>query len=315
VISVGNTINKARRDDQKHTESNDLLNKYCTEINKLCYLYFHNSPINTDIKDDILYLRTKEVNGHKVSPLDSKFTADDYWANKYLLDYWLIESETILKRLRENKLKNLRIDMKDENTQKNIIQQPSTSPLKGLRFSAMMFLISAIGAGTGAFTTSFLTEKARLSAIESSLEVIQKQTKMTEEVKTNLDYDNWKNKDLDVTKRQKLEEYYSALSSFQNKLIFNLKDETDYLKELERADLIQSFYLGELDQEQFKIMGAAIQYMDWVAVNYGLKPNESDEAHIKKGNELKEILSIFIVKSKVKTADIAQKLNTKKADS
>jgi hypothetical protein len=179
----------------------------------------------------------------------------------------------------------------------------------------MMFLISAIGAGTGAFTTSFLTEKARLSAIESSLEVIQKQTKMTEEVKTNLDYDNWKNKDLDVTKRQKLEEYYSALSSFQNKLIFNLKDETDYLKELERADLIQSFYLGELDQEQFKIMGAAIQYMDWVAVNYGLKPNESDEAHIKKGNELKEILSIFIVKSKVKTVDIAQKLNTKKADS
>jgi hypothetical protein len=204
--------------------------------------------------------------------------------------------------------------MKDENSQKNISPQPSTGPLKGLRLSAMVFLISAIGAGIWAFTTSFLTEKARLSAIESSLEIIQKQTKVIEEVKTNLDYDNWKNKDLDVTKRKNLEEYYSALSSFQNKLVFNLKNGTDDLKEFERADLIQSFYLDELAQEQSKIMDAAIQYMKWVAINYGLKSKESDEAHIKKGNELKEILSISIIKSKVKTAGIAQKMNTKKAD-
>lgn len=105
VMSMGKAINQAKRKDRQYSDSEDKLNEYCIEIEKTCSLYFHYCPINTDIKEDILYQRIKEVNGHKVSPLGAGFTADDYFANKYLLGCWFNYADNILKQLRKKHIK------------------------------------------------------------------------------------------------------------------------------------------------------------------------------------------------------------------
>ena len=60
-------------------------------------------------------------------------------------------------------------------------------------------------------------EKAKYTAIEESLDIIKKQVKATtetsEKIKTALNHDNWRKKELEMLKRQKLEDYYFLILS------------------------------------------------------------------------------------------------------
>ena len=77
---------------------------------------------------------------------------------------------------------------------------------RNFKLYVVALIFSVIGTGFGAFTTSYLDEKGRFLAIETSLDTILKEVKATTEVsegiRFKLDHDNWRSKELELLKRK-----------------------------------------------------------------------------------------------------------------
>jgi hypothetical protein len=205
--------------------------------------------------------------------------------------------------------------MTDKQLQKSNILLSSAPPLKYLKLSAFMALISALSAAIGSFSTTYISEKAKFSAIESSLEVIINQTSATESVKTKFDHGNWRNKELELLKRKKIDEYYSALLSFGNAIIYREDSETLDLKHLETSIMIQHLYLPELTKEHRNILTNSTRYMKWIAEDFLISNSDATSSkkilHKNEGNKLQDNLLNSITTSRHSIADIAHKINIK----
>lgn len=210
--------------------------------------------------------------------------------------------------------------MTDDQVHRNIGLQPSSAPSNNYKLSAIIALISALSVAIGSFATTYISEKAKFSAIESSLEVIINQTNATEGVKTKLDHNNWRSKELELLKRKKIDEYYSALLSFGNSIIYREESHTLDLKHLETSIMIQHLYLPELDKEHGSILSNSTKYMEWLAKDFLISNSDISSSqkilHKDEGNKLQDELLNSISNSRLSIAVIAHKINIKsdKAD-
>lgn len=187
--------------------------------------------------------------------------------------------------------------MTQTQVQKIISALQNESLLDNWQAYGIIFAVSLIGAWLGAFIKSYSSEKGKYSAIEDSLETIQKQIKVTtetsEKIKTALDHDNWRKKELETLKRNKIEEYYSHIlhlhDSLQDKMesiFFNKENEQDPMI-FDKASLIQALYLPELESEHNKLSLIVSEFNIWVSEvrielakemkRTGVRPQVNDE--------------------------------------
>ncbi|MUH96461.1 hypothetical protein GNP63_07850 [Aliivibrio fischeri] len=166
--------------------------------------------------------------------------------------------------------------MKDEQIKTIVEAILNETILDDWYFYLLLFLVSLLGALFGSFVKSFGAEKGKYIAIESSLDTIKQQvsttTKVTEQIKKDIELNVWREKDREMLKREKLEQYFSFIliskeafhAEMENKL---LKQENDYDEQAyNKADMLQALYLPELSSEHNEYRKAVIVYRDWLAV-------------------------------------------------
>lgn len=90
----------------------------------------------------------------------------------------------------------------------------------------IFLLVAFVGSFLGSLVKGFGREKAKFLAIESSLNIITNQveatTSVAEEIKNDLELQNWRKKERETLKREKLEEYilclYIAKAAFHSEM-------------------------------------------------------------------------------------------------
>lgn len=101
--------------------------------------------------------------------------------------------------------------MKDDQIKQIVEAILSQTTVDDWYFYFLIFSVILIGAYLGAFIRSFGNEKGKYKAIESSLDIIKKQvsatTETAEKIKNGIELNVWREKDREMLKRQKLEEY------------------------------------------------------------------------------------------------------------
>jgi len=142
-------------------------------------------------------------------------------------------------------------------------------------FYLIVLLISIVSSYIVSLLKGSGKEKGKYLAIESSLKTIEKQvaltTKTSESIKTTIEHDSWRKKELEVLKREKLEEYFLHISSLNNALNSEMIDKlfgskTDYDPHcFDKANMIQSLYLPELLVEHHEVSKAVQNFTSWVA--------------------------------------------------
>ena len=119
-----------------------------------------------------------------------------------------------------------------------------------------------------------LSEKAKYTAIEESLDTIKKQIKVTTEtsegIKQTLAHDNWRKKELETLKRNKLEDYCHLILKIKYDLVNEMRS-CLYDENLEfdsnivdKAALLQSLYLPEIFDQHRAFSKTAYDFQTWI---------------------------------------------------
>ena len=165
--------------------------------------------------------------------------------------------------------------MKEEYINKIVQALLNETILDEWYFYLLLFAVSLLGASFGSFIKSFWSEKAKYSAIESSLDTIKKQvsetTKTTEKIKQDIELNIWRKKDREMLKREKVEEYFSLIllstetfhAEMENRL-FN-KDNKYDKQVYNKADLIQALYLPELAGVHNEFRKVFVEFRYWLS--------------------------------------------------
>lgn len=196
-------------------------------------------------------------------------------------------------------------------------------------FYLLIFLLSALGAYIASLFKGAGNEKGKYLAIESSLKTIEKQvaitTETSESIKTAIEHDTWRKKELELIKRQKLEEYFLHISALNNSLnnemlekLFGAK--VDYDSQcFDKANMIQSLYLPELLVEHHELSEVVEDFTRWVSdglfliaeqSSNGVENPQPTREFMTKQSELLSALAKPISKTLLKAREIAQELNT-----
>jgi hypothetical protein len=219
--------------------------------------------------------------------------------------------------------------MKEEHIDKIIEALMNATFLDDWYFYVLLFSVSLIGAWLGSYIKSSVAEKAKYKAIEANLEIIKKQvsetTKTSEQIKTAIEHGNWRKKELEILKRQKLEQYYAHVAliseSLGNEMVcaFYNQDINYDSQNFNKADLIQSLYLPELLEEHIELSKAVHCYKRWLAdglfsisdqgKNGVVNPKPTEE-HMNKHASIVNGLVQPTVNVFKKTKEIALKINT-----
>lgn len=170
-------------------------------------------------------------------------------------------------------------------------------------------------------------EKAKYQAIEESLETIEKQVKATtltsENIKTSLDHGNWRKKELEILKREKLELYYTHIYNIYSILhgqmieILENEDHTREFEDFNDSCIIQSLYLPEFEIEQLELANIVNGFSSWVnnekslvekGKAQGIEHNVSNDSKTTYEN-LTKLITAQRNKIMIKIQDIAKELN------
>lgn len=196
-------------------------------------------------------------------------------------------------------------------------------------FYLLIILLSGLGAYFASLFKGAGKEKGKYLAIESSLKTIEKQvsitTKASESIKTAIEHDTWRKKELELIKRQKLEEYFLHISALNNTLNNEMLDKlfgakVDYDSQcFNKADMIQSLYLPELLVEHYELSIAVEDFTRWVSdglfliaeqSSNGIQNPQPTRNFMTKHPELLSALAKPISNALHKAREIAQELNT-----
>lgn len=217
--------------------------------------------------------------------------------------------------------------MTDEQIQKIIDALLNATFLDDWYFYVILFSVSLLGGLVGAYLKSYGAEKAKYTAIESSLETIEKQIKLTtktsETIKTTLDHENWRKKELEVLKRQKIEEYFSLVliihESLQDEMMhIYYKNEPKFDHQTyNKATVIQALHLPEIEKEHLGLAQAVIDFQTWVFTGRKIANNQKKiglpqtptKGHMKEQSPLIRKVGDERIKVLNKIRDIAQQLN------
>ena len=217
--------------------------------------------------------------------------------------------------------------MENEPVHKLAIEILNNDFLPNWQLYLIMLALAFVGAFFGSLIKGFGKEKSKYLAIESSLETIKKQVKLStevsEEIKSAIEHEVWRKKELELLRRKKLEEYFYNVSLLNDSLNHDMiakyfDHKAEYNQEAwVKADLIQALYLPELEDEHLKLSKAVEEFQEWVSEGLFIiaKRNTSnDEAifkqHMKKQPEKLKTLVNPIATALLKARGLARTINT-----
>lgn len=149
------------------------------------------------------------------------------------------------------------------------------SIIKNWYFYVLFLTVGFLGSYGGSYVKGYASEKSKNKAISSDLEDIKKQlketTKITEQIKTDIEHSMWRKKAIEAVKREKLEEYFTFIYSgkealHDQMLVAFFRDERSVDRHaLNKADIIQKLYFPELVEAHQEFRMATSSYLSWIA--------------------------------------------------
>ena len=214
-------------------------------------------------------------------------------------------------------------------TEKLVLEIINESIYQNWFFYLVFLLISIVGSYFASLLKGSGQEKGKYLAIESSLKTIEKQvaitTKTSESIKTTIEHDSWRKKELEVIKREKLEAYFLYMSALNNSLnnemlekLFGAKVEYD-AQCFDKANMLQSLYLPELLEEHHEVSKVVQEFTSWVAdglfliaeqLSQGIQNPRPTKEFMGKQPILIKALTKPISNALLKTREVAQTINT-----
>ncbi|MDF4949883.1 hypothetical protein P3580_14665 [Vibrio parahaemolyticus] len=164
--------------------------------------------------------------------------------------------------------------MKQESVNEMAITLLNKPTWSDLEYYVVVILLVLILASLLAFFKALYSEKAKYSAIKSSLDTIQLQSevtaKTTETIKNDLEYKSWNRKEILQVRRAKLEEYVLLIMCLSDVLHKEMEEkffgkDHSYDEQLwHKAQLIQKLYFPELDKEHNELQKSLADYKRWL---------------------------------------------------
>jgi hypothetical protein len=126
------------------------------------------------------------------------------------------------------------------------------------------------------YSQSYGAEIGKIDATTRKLDEIQIQlaqsVKISESIKSDIQHGAWRSRELELLKRQKLEEYllhyYEAVENLTKKtreMFFD--DKTPYNKLCEaKISMLQKLYIPELDIEHISFLKASANFNGWIVI-------------------------------------------------
>ncbi|WP_234495873.1 hypothetical protein [Vibrio maritimus] len=207
-----------------------------------------------------------------------------------------------------------------------LLNKPAWSDLE---YYVVVILLVLILGSLLAFFKALYSEKAKFSAIKSSLDTIKLQTELTanvtETIKNDLEYKSWNRKEILQVRRTKLEEYFLLMSALNNALNSELLHklfgaEANYDPQCyDKANMIQALYLPELASEHHEVSKAVHDFTSWIAEGLFIKAELASKGvqnpmptkeYMEKQPELIAALVKPIANVLLKSRELAKELNT-----
>jgi hypothetical protein len=179
-----------------------------------------------------------------------------------------------------------------------------------------------------AYSKSFGEESGKIDATTKKLEDIQNQlaqsVEITESIKKDIQQGAWRERELELLKREKLESYLMCfytdkenLSHIMRDAFFDVKFEYDR-QAGSKLSMLKILYLPELDKEHAAFLRVRSEFMSWIGIgqkllveqmraskNTPLVPNE----HMKNYEKLLDQLNECKVSIETKVKDIGHAIN------
>jgi len=156
-------------------------------------------------------------------------------------------------------------------------------------FYLIFFSVAILGSFLGAYIRGYGSERAKYSAIESSLSTIEKKvtltTEISEKIRSDIELQAWKAKEKQAITREKLEDYMTTIYlvkdnthlEMENKL-FDAENSLDQ-HAWNKSNMLQKLYLPELREVHNEFRIAYVAYREWL-----LEGMRNKQVELKKGN-------------------------------
>ncbi|PML56381.1 hypothetical protein [Vibrio lentus] len=198
-----------------------------------------------------------------------------------------------------------------------------------LEYYVVVILLALILASLVAFFKTLYSEKAKFSAIESSLNTIKVQTELTasvtEKIRTDLEFQSWNKKEISQIRRSKLEQYMLLVmgltDSFHKEVevrFFNQSHEYDD-QVWNKAQLIQNLYFPGLDDEHNELRKSIAKYKTWLAEGLseiganrqkGISNTQVSEVHMEEYTDILTNINNAVLVIQVKARIMSKELHT-----
>jgi len=196
-------------------------------------------------------------------------------------------------------------------------------------FYLIFFALAILGSFLGSYIRGYGAEKAKYSAIESSLSTIEKKvaltTEISEKIRSDIEIQVWKTKERQAIKREKLEDYMTTIYlvkdnthlAMENKLL----DAENSLNEhyWNKANMLQTLYLPELRGEHNEFRIAYVSFSKWLIEGMKRKQEEikkgtgfpfPDREYMDSYSEVLEKFNPALLAIDEKASELAEALNT-----
>jgi hypothetical protein len=142
-------------------------------------------------------------------------------------------------------------------------------------FYFILFGIVGLGSFIGSFLNEYAKNRGQQLATKADLDEIHNQlkrsTEITEQVKSDIEHGIWRAKELEMLKREKLEEYlvnyYQTIENVHKKTqrtFFQNESQFDEACDV-KLSMLQLLYLPELDVAHVEFLKANGEFLEWLA--------------------------------------------------
>lgn len=202
------------------------------------------------------------------------------------------------------------------------------SILKNWVFYLIIVFVSAVGTFFANFLSMYARKRGENLATKADLEDIKSRlratTEITEKIKNEIEHQTWRKKEVEVLKRQKLEDYLCYIYVVQESLHTEMKNAFFYENEsydvyaFNKANMLRTLYIPELANEHADFCAKYAEFKKWIAngMTELLAKRKSGEQkpvisteHMTKHKKLLDQLYTSTLVIEVKAAQTAQELN------
>ena len=142
------------------------------------------------------------------------------------------------------------------------------------QFYILIILLSLISGYVGSFINSYAKKRGENLATKADIDEIKTQlastTKITEEIKNDIQHQVWRKQQIETIKRNKLEEYLQyiyiaqeSLSKDMNNQYFKTTEPVDS-HAMSKATMLQKLYFPELKKSHSRLLKVHASFTYWV---------------------------------------------------